>query len=54
MDHKESYINNAIEDDIRFFKHNYSAKQAELFEIRKQIRRNEYNVGRRKAQKLED
>ena len=47
MDQKETYINNAIEDDIRFFKHNYSAKQAELFEIRKQIRRNAYSIQRK-------
>jgi hypothetical protein len=54
IDKKEMFINMTIEDDLRFFKANYNAKQAELFEIRKQIRRNAVNMDRKKKLKLED
>jgi hypothetical protein len=31
MDLKQQHINNAIDDDLRFFKANYNAKQYELY-----------------------
>jgi hypothetical protein len=45
---KEAVVNTGIEGDIRFFNHNYTARQAEIFDIKKQIRSN----GRRLKIKL--
>ena len=37
---KENLVNTGIEGDIRFFNHNYTARQAEIFDIKRQIRSN--------------
>jgi len=37
---KEDVVDTGIEGDIRFFNHNYTARQAEIFDVKKQIRSN--------------
>lgn len=37
---KEAVVDAGIEGDIRFFNHNYTARQAEIFDVKRQIRSN--------------
>ena len=51
---KEEYVDKTIENDLRFFDIRYAKKQAEIYDIKKQMKRNNVKMELLKRQKIDD